>query len=113
MKRKINDSIRKLDKTCLPNWYEIPLAGAILSEGSEDYETGSWRTRRPVWNKEECTSCLICWLFCPEMAIKVTGGKMAGINASLCKGCGVCANECPREGAMTMVEGGEYRDCKV
>ncbi|MGB9660406.1 MAG: 4Fe-4S binding protein [Moorellaceae bacterium] len=105
---QINNAIRKLDKQALPAWYEIPLGGVILSQGSTDYKTGSWRTKRPIWNKDECSNCMTCWIYCPEMAIQVQDGKVVGIDTSLCKGCGICANECPKENAMTMAEGGEY-----
>ncbi|MBE3580861.1 MAG: 4Fe-4S binding protein [Thermoanaerobacteraceae bacterium] len=105
---QINNAIRRLDKTAFPAWYEIPLGGTLVSEGSTEYKTGGWRTKRPLWDPEDCTHCLICWIYCPEMAIQVKDGKITGIDATLCKGCGICAQECPREKAMTMAEGGDY-----
>ncbi len=103
-------AIRKLDKKKLFTWQEIPMGGTILSEGSEDYETGSWRTKRPIFNAEACTNCMLCWLFCPECAILVEDKKVVGINKYLCKGCGICARECPaaKRGALRMEPGGQY-----
>lgn len=42
-----------------------------------------------------CDLCGNCWKFCPHMSVFEKGGKMA-INYDYCKGCGVCAQECPR-----------------
>ena len=68
-------------------------------------KTGSWRSSMPVSLKENCIDCLYCWLYCPDMAVKVSDGKMAGFDYAYCKGCGICALECPgRKGkkAITM-----------
>ncbi|GAI83538.1 unnamed protein product, partial [marine sediment metagenome] len=36
------------------NWKEIPLGGLILEAGNaEEYETGSWRTYRPIRDEEK------------------------------------------------------------
>lgn len=41
-----------------------------------------------------CYSCNNCYNFCPDMAvIKGSGGYQ--INLDYCKGCGICASECP------------------
>jgi NADPH-dependent glutamate synthase beta subunit-like oxidoreductase/Pyruvate/2-oxoacid:ferredoxin oxidoreductase delta subunit len=41
-----------------------------------------------------CYSCNNCYNFCPDMAvIKSQNGYQ--INLDYCKGCGICANECP------------------
>ncbi|MEM2192662.1 MAG: 4Fe-4S binding protein [Candidatus Hadarchaeales archaeon] len=81
---------------------KIAKGAAILQPGSsEEYETGSWRSIRPVVDESKCTGCGICWMFCPDIAI--SKGKPARINYRYCKGCGICARECPFK-AITMVE---------
>lgn len=60
-----------------------------------EYKTGTWRTFRPVWIKENCIHCKLCWLYCPDMAIKLENDKMAGFIYDYCKGCGTCAKICP------------------
>jgi putative selenate reductase YgfK subunit len=48
-----------------------------------------------------CSSCGNCWLFCPDACVINEKGEYE-INYDYCKGCGVCANECPCS-ALTMV----------
>lgn len=43
----------------------------------------------------DCNSCGNCWLFCPDVAVKETKNDYE-IDYDYCKGCGICANECPR-----------------
>jgi pyruvate ferredoxin oxidoreductase delta subunit len=71
---------------------------SVPSEGSVGF-TGSWRVFRPVLDEEKCNRCLLCWIFCPEACIT----KDIRINYDYCKGCGICAVECPR-GALEMVK---------
>lgn len=91
-------------------WKDIPKGGLILEAGnSEKYETGSWRTLRPVRDENKCTHCLICWIYCPDSSIIVEDGKVIGIGYNHCKGCGICAAECPVN-AITMKNESELRD---
>ena len=85
-------------------WTEIPIGGLVDEPGSSvDYETGGWRSTRPILDLEKCSHCMFCWVFCPDGAIRVEDGKVTGVDLAHCKGCGICARECPRE-AITMVE---------
>jgi 2-oxoacid:acceptor oxidoreductase delta subunit (pyruvate/2-ketoisovalerate family) len=93
-------------------WREQTPAGHIYEAGnSKYYETGSWRTFRPVRDMSKCTSCLRCWFFCPDSAIKVEGTKMtADYDLDHCKGCGICAAECPAKvQAIKMVPESDFR----
>lgn len=44
-----------------------------------------------------CNSCSICWKRCPYGAIKVNENKEPEVIKALCKGCGLCAADCPKE----------------
>lgn len=78
------------------DWQALPEGGDIVPGGTAaDYYTGGWRTFRPVLDLEKCINCLICWIFCPDSAIVVEDGKVKGFNYDICKGCGICAVECP------------------
>ena len=46
-----------------------------------------------------CPACDNCYVFCPDAAIKPVAGdpfKLYIVNYDYCKGCGICAAECPR-----------------
>ena len=53
----------------------------------------------PEFVEENCIHCMFCWIYCPDTAIEIdTSGekpKMVGIILDHCKGCGICAIECP------------------
>ena len=86
-------------------WKEISIAG-IPPKSSIGFMTGDWKTYMPVLNLEKCTTCLTCVMLCPEGAIKWRPelGKIQ-FDFSFCKGCGICANECPTKAiAMKLPE---------
>ncbi|HIH98211.1 MAG TPA: 4Fe-4S binding protein [Thermoplasmata archaeon] len=58
-------------------------------------KTGQWRTFKPLLDKKKCTRCLRCWILCPDGAIQRNEDESVEINLEYCKGCGICANECP------------------
>ena len=70
--------------------YSIPATG---SSG----RTGSWRSRRPVIIIGKCTKCNLCWLYCPEGTItkSKSANEFPDVDLVYCKGCGICAAECP------------------
>lgn len=77
-------------------WKELPIGGVILNPGSaKEFMTGDWATKKPIHIPANCISCLFCWAYCPDSAIIVKDGKVVGIDYDHCKGCGICAFECP------------------
>ena len=73
-----------------PNGAVIPEAG-----NANDYVTGGWRSERPYRDTEVCTQCMLCWIFCPDTSVVVQDGKVVDFDYDHCKGCGICAHECP------------------
>lgn len=63
-------------------------------------DTGSWRTQRPVVNEEQCIYCGNCALYCP-VQIMIDMKTYFTPDLNFCKGCGICAKECPKK-AITM-----------
>ena len=77
-------------------WKDLALGGIIEEAGNAvEYNTGAWRTYRPIWHEDRCIQCFLCWIYCPDNSIRVEDGKVAGIDLEHCKGCGICAEECP------------------
>jgi pyruvate ferredoxin oxidoreductase delta subunit len=53
------------------------------------------RSFRPVVDNEKCIKCGNCQIFCPEGTVMLRDGETVVFDYRFCKGCGVCANECP------------------
>ncbi len=94
----------------MKGWRELPIGAVIPEAGNAaSYNTGSWRAFRPQWIEENCIQCLFCWMYCPDSAVNVKDGKRGEFDYDHCKGCGICAMECPgKKGkkAIVMVEEG-------
>ena len=101
---------------------------------SEATKTGDWRVFYPEFDMEQCIRCGKCLENCPDAAIKeqVLQGRAAEeaekradelekagkikkaaakkariryqLNPEYCKGCGICANECPIQGIRMRLE---------
>lgn len=79
-----------------PLWKKLTPGSVILEGGNAvKFKTGSWRAFRPRWIEENCIQCLFCWMYCPDMSVIVKDGKRADFDYDYCKGCGICALECP------------------
>lgn len=83
-----------------------PMIGVSPPIEGEAGQTGTWRSQRPVIDQTTCVTCgakprncQMCWMYCPEAAI--TQGQPPIIDYRYCKGCGICAHECP-SGAISM-----------
>ena len=85
-------------------WRDLPIGGIVLEPGNSiKYETGGWRANRPIIDMDACTHCMMCWLYCPDVAIQVQKSKLQGVDLAHCKGCGICAQVCPVK-CIKMVE---------
>ncbi len=84
------------------------ISAMATAAAGEAGRTGDWRDLKPIVDNSKCIpavknkpSCFLCWLYCPEGVVG-TGIPIA-IDYDYCKGCGICAEECPAK-AIKMVE---------
>jgi pyruvate ferredoxin oxidoreductase delta subunit len=86
---------------------KLSIGCVALPGGSLVYKTGAWRTNRPIFKHVACIGCRGCELVCPEGCVlenpdekHVVEKLKREINnrdfdPDYCKGCAMCANECP------------------
>lgn len=87
---------RKYDVNEKMKYDELPIAGNIYDDGNaEDFNTGDWRSKKPVHIYEKCKHCFLCVPVCPDDCIMHTEDTVHGIDYDKCKGCGICAKVCP------------------
>ncbi len=85
-------------------WKDIEIGGICTEPGSAaQYKTGDWRSRKPTYEFKKCIKCAICQTFCPEGCIRVNAEGFYEADLYHCKGCGICARECPTK-VISMVE---------
>ncbi len=83
-------------------WEDIDIACIIDEPGtSKHYKTGSWRTLTPKIDYSKCNKCGMCFVYCPDMAIREREDGYFEVDLEYCKGCGICVKEC-KAGAITM-----------
>lgn len=87
----------------------IPELSAETRRHSMAEVTGGWDAARAgieaarCFNCGVCTGCDNCLVFCPDLAIRKNGTPYTyDVLDQYCKGCGICARECPRH-VITMV----------
>jgi NADPH-dependent glutamate synthase beta subunit-like oxidoreductase/Pyruvate/2-oxoacid:ferredoxin oxidoreductase delta subunit len=84
---------------------EAPVLPVAQRTGSAEVEGGLERQQVQAEGHRcfSCGNCLLCdncWTLCPDVAVLKTGTEVADgshyvFDYDYCKGCGLCANECP------------------
>jgi len=91
-------------------WKNVELGAIVTEAGSaSQYKTGDWRSQYPKYNQDRCVKCGICYLYCPDAAIKIKADGYIEVDQFYCKGCGICAREC-WTGAFEMLPEGSQEN---
>ena len=92
----------------LSAWQELPAGGAVVASDVEQPRTGGWRTGlRPDVDLSKCVNCLLCWLYCPDSAVRLRGDVFVGFDLDHCKGCELCAEVCPVDAIHMVADDGD------
>jgi len=85
-------------------WKDLNIGSIVTEPGNaSQYQTGDWRSQRPILDNSKCIKCGICYIFCPEGCVEQNPDGYFEANLFYCKGCGICARECWTR-AITMIE---------
>lgn len=95
-----------------PPWQAVPylsgsrfIAPVIRHRGSAALrQTGNWRMERPEIDLAKCKRCFLCYLYCPEAAMRLDAENFPHVDYDHCKGCMICYEECPTEAIARRIE---------
>lgn len=95
-----------------PSWQAVPYLGTAHSAGPTIRRrgsaalraTGNWRVERPEIDLAKCKRCFICYLYCPEAAMKLDAENFPHVDYDHCKGCMICYEECPTDAISRKLE---------
>ncbi|MDD5506075.1 MAG: 4Fe-4S binding protein [Candidatus Omnitrophica bacterium] len=70
----------------------------VKPKNSKGDKTGSWRTLfRPDYLHKNCIACKMCQMICPEGCVSGKEKNAFSVDYTFCKGCGLCADICPKK----------------
>ena len=64
-------------------------------------EISGMASSRPKLEKEKCSECGTCYLYCPTGAVSFDSSGIHFV-FEFCKGCGICEHECPSKAILMM-----------
>lgn len=85
----------------VPRHFEMGPRGQSRNPG---FKRGTTKTQRPVVRFDLCTKCTLCWVECPDECFDPTTDGYYDIDYEYCVGCGKCAEVCPVEECIIMVD---------
>jgi pyruvate ferredoxin oxidoreductase gamma subunit len=105
-------AVAKVERATAPAWQAVPYLGkshfagpTIRHRGSAALRaTGNWRVERPEIDLTKCKRCFLCYLYCPEAAMRLDAENFPHVDYDHCKGCMICYEECPTDAITRRIE---------
>ncbi len=104
------------EKPVLPAWQDFDEGIVVKSvkrgfkmgprgqNRNPDFKRGTSKTQRPVVRFDTCIKCTLCWYDCPDECFDPTPDGLFDVNYEYCTGCGRCAQVCPVNDCIVMVD---------
>ena len=85
--------------------FQDKMIGCTLLENGKGkpFKAGTKLKSTPIWDKERCIRCGLCYTYCPDGSIFRDEEGFFEADLDVCKGCGICHREC-WFGAISMAE---------
>jgi pyruvate ferredoxin oxidoreductase gamma subunit len=105
-------AVANVERAAAPAWQAVPYLGkshfagpTIRHRGSAALRaTGNWRVERPEIDLTKCKRCFLCYLYCPEAAMRLDAENFPHVDYDHCKGCMICYEECPTDAITRRIE---------
>ena len=106
----------------LPKWseFEEGIVVRAVERGFEmgpkgqsrnlQFKRGTTKSMRPVVRFDLCVKCTLCWAECPDECFDPTPDGLYDVNFEYCTGCGKCAEVCPVNECIVMVDELRFED---
>ena len=106
----------------LPKWFQFMEGAAVPAvkrhfelgpkgqSRNETFKRGTTKNQRPVVRFDLCTKCTLCWLECPDQCFDQTSDGLYDIAYEYCTGCNKCAQACPVNECIVMVDELQFTD---
>jgi pyruvate ferredoxin oxidoreductase delta subunit len=106
----------------LPKWFQFMEGAAVPAvrrqfelgpkgqSRNETFKRGTTKNQRPVVRFDLCTKCTLCWLECPDQCFDQTDDGLYDIAYEYCTGCNKCAQACPVNECIVMVDELQFTD---
>lgn len=110
------------EKPVLPAWQDFEEGMLVKSVArgfkmgprgqnrNPDFKRGTSKTQRPVVRFDTCIKCTLCWYDCPDECFDPTPDGLFDVNYEYCTGCGRCAQVCPVDDCIVMVDELNFTD---
>ncbi|HEX9786591.1 MAG TPA: 2-oxoacid:acceptor oxidoreductase family protein [Candidatus Binatia bacterium] len=105
-------AVAKVERSSPLSWQAVPYLGTPKFAGPTIRHrrsaalraTGNWRIERPEIDLAKCKRCFLCYLYCPEAAMRLDAENFPHVDYDHCKGCMICCAECPTGAIARRIE---------